>query len=162
MITSLRANGRTNARPMTGSAKHSIAPAVIASEAKHSIARAVIASAAKQSILPQRKYGLLRRFAPRNDGKHTFATSPRDAPEALLEFSAQRGRGKRCTFAWAAAKLPKAPGSQKRLSEDFSSLRLTRASVPAAIVAAQSVRHRSPVAEERPNFSPWVREAIAA
>src|SRR5882757_4136688 len=29
---------------------------------------AVIASEAKQSIEPQRKYGLLRRFAPRNDG----------------------------------------------------------------------------------------------
>jgi hypothetical protein len=27
--------------------------------------------------------------------------------------------GDRCTFAWAAAKLPKVPGSQKRLSEDF-------------------------------------------
>ena len=38
MITSLRANGRTNARPMTGSAKQSIARAVIASEAKQSIA----------------------------------------------------------------------------------------------------------------------------
>jgi len=29
----------------------------------------VIASAAKQSIRPQAKHGLLRRFAPRNDGK---------------------------------------------------------------------------------------------
>jgi hypothetical protein len=28
----------------------------------------VIASEAKQSILPQKKNGLLRRFAPRNDG----------------------------------------------------------------------------------------------
>jgi hypothetical protein len=28
----------------------------------------VIASAAKQSIAPRRKYGLLRRYAPRNDG----------------------------------------------------------------------------------------------
>ena len=34
----------------------------------------------------------------RNDGagvKHTFTPSRRDAPEALLEFSAQRGRGER-------------------------------------------------------------------
>jgi hypothetical protein len=30
--------------------------------------RTVIASGAKQSIKRQRKYGLLRRFAPRNDG----------------------------------------------------------------------------------------------
>jgi hypothetical protein len=29
----------------------------------------VIASEAKQSISPRSKYGLLRRFAPRNDGK---------------------------------------------------------------------------------------------
>src|SRR5882757_409586 len=74
---------------------------------------------------PQRKNGLLRRFAPRkkvaqkrchttniepqtfvqggsvpyppvptrNDGKHTFATSPRDAPETLMNLSPQRGRG---------------------------------------------------------------------
>src|SRR6266581_2387030 len=140
--------GRANARPMTGSAKQSIA-------------RAVIASAAKQSILP-RKERMDCFAALAMTTKRTFTASRRDAPEALLEFSAQRGRGKRCTFAWAAAKLPKAPGSQKRLSEDFSSLRLTRASVPAAIVATQSVRHRSPVAEERPNFSPWFREAIAA
>jgi hypothetical protein len=53
----------------------------------------------------------------------------------------------------AAAKLPKAPGSQKRLSEDLPSVRLTRANMPAAIVATQSVRHRSPVAEGRPNVS---------
>jgi hypothetical protein len=32
-------------------------------------ADAVIASEAKQSISPQSKSGLLRRFAPRNDGK---------------------------------------------------------------------------------------------
>jgi hypothetical protein len=28
----------------------------------------VIASEAKQSIYPRKQYGLLRRFAPRNDG----------------------------------------------------------------------------------------------
>jgi hypothetical protein len=43
----------------------------------------------------------------------------------------------------AAARLPKAPGSQKRLSEHPSSVRLKRASLPAAIVATESVRHRS-------------------
>src|SRR6266700_2096139 len=150
MITSLRANG-----------SHECAPDDRLRQAIHRPRRHCERSEAIH-LAAQRKNGLLRRFAPRNDGNHTFAPSRRDAPEALLEFSAQRGRGKRCTFAWAAAKLPKAPGSQKRLSEDFSSLRLTRASVPAAIVATQSVRHRSPVAEERPNFSPWVREAIAA
>jgi hypothetical protein len=53
----------------------------------------VIASAAKQSIVPQRKYGLLRRVAPRNDAEgpriqfsnsssHSFAISPR----VLREF----------------------------------------------------------------------------
>jgi hypothetical protein len=37
------------------------------------IAPAVIASEAKQSILRQQaKYGLLRRFAPRNDGEPQF------------------------------------------------------------------------------------------
>jgi hypothetical protein len=45
----------------------------------------------------------------------------------------------------AAARLPKAPGSQKRLSEDLSSIRRMRAWMPAAIVAAQLVRHRSPL-----------------
>ncbi len=104
---------------------------------------AVIASAAKQSILPLRgkmdcfaslamtaramdcfaEPVIGRRFAPTRwlamTTKRTFTTSPRHAPEALLESLAQRGRGKRCTFAWAAAKLPKVPGSQKRLSEDF-------------------------------------------
>jgi hypothetical protein len=42
----------------------------------------VIASEAKQSIVQQRKGGLLRRFAPRNDGRHSFAISrhiPRSA-----------------------------------------------------------------------------------
>jgi hypothetical protein len=38
--------------------------------------------------MPQRrKNGLLRRFAPRNDGKHTFAPSRREASEALHEIS---------------------------------------------------------------------------
>src|SRR5712664_2086758 len=41
----------------------------------------------------QRKNGLLRRFAPRNDGKHTFATPPRDAPEALMNLSPMEGVG---------------------------------------------------------------------
>jgi hypothetical protein len=53
----------------------------------------------------------------------------------------------------AAARLPKAPGSQNRLSEDLSSVRMMRASMPAAIVATQSARHRSPVVERRPNGS---------
>src|SRR6266481_846281 len=46
-------------------------------------------------LAAQRKNGLLR--SARNDGKsrHTFAFSRRDAPEALLELSAQRGRGER-------------------------------------------------------------------
>src|SRR5438105_4093706 len=59
---SLRANGSREARPMTGSAK--------------------------QSMEPRSKAGLLRRFrlrslsydgqvAPRNDGSHSFAISPR-------------------------------------------------------------------------------------
>ena len=52
-----------------------------------------------------------------------------------------------------AAKLPKAPGSQKRLSEDSSSVWRMRASMPVATVATQSVRHRSPEAAGRPNVS---------
>ena len=53
----------------------------------------VIASEAKQSISPQRKYGLLRRFAPRNDGKHTFTPSRRDAPESLINLSPKEAWG---------------------------------------------------------------------
>jgi hypothetical protein len=61
--------GRANARPMTGSAK--------------------------QSIKPQRKNGLLRRFAPRNDGKSRrgFAISRRDAPESCIYLSPKEGVG---------------------------------------------------------------------
>jgi hypothetical protein len=62
--------GRANARPMTGSAK--------------------------QSIKPQRKYGSLRRFAPRNDGpdyKRAFAISRREAPESLMKLSPQKKEG---------------------------------------------------------------------
>src|SRR5258708_32917254 len=44
----------------------------------------VIASEAKQSMKPQRKSGLLRRFAPRNDGKHSFAISLHVLPEVCL------------------------------------------------------------------------------
>jgi len=58
MITSLRATGSRECAPDDGSAKQSIAPAVIA-------------SAAKQSIAPQRKNGLLR--CARNDGLRAMA-----------------------------------------------------------------------------------------
>jgi hypothetical protein len=51
------------------------------------------------------------------------------------------------------ARLPKAPGSQKRLSEDSSSVWRMRASMPVATVATQSVRHRSPEAAGSPNVS---------
>ena len=56
----------------------------------------------------------------------------------------------------AAARLPKAPGSQKRLSEDLSSVRRMRASMPAAIVAGDRpyrrprvVDHGKPVRDHR-------------
>src|SRR5260370_770018 len=68
---------------MTGSARQSRAPAVIASEAK-------------QSILPLR--GEMDCFASlamtaRRNSKHTFATSPRHAPEALLYLPPKEGVG---------------------------------------------------------------------
>jgi hypothetical protein len=59
-------------------------------------------------LAAQRKNGLLR--CARNDGaggKHTFTPSRRDAPGALLEFSAQRGRGER--------RMPVAPASGAQL-----------------------------------------------
>src|SRR5882757_2724014 len=34
-------------------------------------------------------------FFQKLNSRHAFTTPPRDAPEALLEFSAQRGRGER-------------------------------------------------------------------
>jgi hypothetical protein len=53
---------------------------------------AVIASAAKQSIVPQAGYGLLRRFAPRNDepslvfpGQLAAATGERQSPRVYTK-----------------------------------------------------------------------------
>src|SRR5260370_36128432 len=63
------------------------------------------ASEAKLHRATQRKNGLLRRgvyhragrrpdpLAPRNDGKHAFAPSPRHAPEPLLNLSPKEGVG---------------------------------------------------------------------
>jgi len=39
--------------------------------------------------------GLLRRFAPRNDGKHSFAISPRVSREFYLNFPSPEFRGRR-------------------------------------------------------------------
>src|SRR2546429_50199 len=53
----------------------------------------VIASGAKQSISRQRKYGLLRRFAPRNDVApipDTTSSPRREAPESLHKISRPR------------------------------------------------------------------------
>ncbi|WP_334408003.1 hypothetical protein [Bradyrhizobium sp. AZCC 2289] len=57
------------------------------------LAPVVIASAAKQSIKQQSKCGLLRRFAPRNDGKDlsSFLLAP-FAP-ILSHFATHWGRG---------------------------------------------------------------------
>jgi hypothetical protein len=59
--------GRSNARPMTGSAKQSIAPAVIASEAKQSI------------VATERKNGLLRFARNDEESRCTFALATRCA-----------------------------------------------------------------------------------
>jgi hypothetical protein len=59
---------------MTGSAKQSMAPTVIASEAK-------------QSISP-RKERMDCFAALAMTSKHTFTPSPRDAPEPLMNLSA--------------------------------------------------------------------------
>src|SRR5258708_39915099 len=79
MITSLRANGSHECAPDNGlrEAIHRPGRHCERSEAIHRAA--------------QRKNGLLRRFAPRNDGKHTFATSPRNAPESLINLSPKEG-----------------------------------------------------------------------
>ena len=59
-------------------------------------ARTVIASEAKQSMPQQKKDGLLRRFAPRNDVaivSDTTSSSRREAPELCIYLSPLRGRG---------------------------------------------------------------------
>src|SRR5882757_5989981 len=68
MITSLRANGSRECAPDD--------------RLREAIHRAA-----------QRKNGLLRRFAPRNDGRHAFATSPRHAPEPLMNLPPKEGVG---------------------------------------------------------------------
>ena len=60
--------------------------------AKQSIARAVIASEAKQSISPRK--GRMDCFASlAMTSRHAFTTSPRDAPEALHQLSPKEGAG---------------------------------------------------------------------
>jgi hypothetical protein len=44
-------------------------------------------------LAAQRKNGLLRRFAPRNDVGHSFAISRRDAPEVYVQLSPQKSEG---------------------------------------------------------------------
>jgi hypothetical protein len=54
----------------------------------------VIASEAKQSIEQRRKYGLLRRFAPRNDGKTlNLLFLRRYFPPIMFQFATHFGRG---------------------------------------------------------------------
>src|SRR5258706_10570755 len=62
---------------------------------------------AKQSISPLRKYGLLRRVAPRNDDKsrHTFTTSRRDRARVVHESLAQENRGR------GECRVPAAPAA---------------------------------------------------
>jgi hypothetical protein len=67
---------------MTGSAKQSIAKAVIASEAKQSIPQ------------QERKLDCFVANAPRNDGQ-TTAISRRDAPEVCQKFPYPPIRGRR-------------------------------------------------------------------
>jgi hypothetical protein len=62
---------------------------------------------AKLSISPLRKYGLLRRVAPRNDDKsrHTFTTSRRDRARVVHESLAQENRGR------GECRVPAAPAA---------------------------------------------------
>src|SRR5229473_1759321 len=60
--------------------------------AKQPIARAVIASEAKQSIAP-RKERMDCFAALAMTSKHTFATSPRNAPEPLMNLPPKEGVG---------------------------------------------------------------------
>src|ERR1700704_1469688 len=60
--------------------------------AKQSIARSVIASVAKQSILP-RKERMDCFAALAMTSKHSFTTSPRNAPEALMNLPPKEGVG---------------------------------------------------------------------
>jgi hypothetical protein len=56
---------------------------------------AVIASVAKQSILSSRSHGLLRRFAPRNDGN--FSSSPAKAGDPVFRGVRDRSESSRRT-----------------------------------------------------------------
>ncbi|SIO42225.1 hypothetical protein SAMN05443247_05156 [Bradyrhizobium erythrophlei] len=44
-------------------------------------------------LAAQRKNGLLRRFAPHNDGEHNFAFSRRDVPESCKSFRPKKTEG---------------------------------------------------------------------
>ena len=59
----------------------------------------------------QRKNGLLRRFAPRNDDRHTFAFSRRDAPEFCYATSPPPNRGRR------ECRAPGAPAAARVMVE---------------------------------------------
>src|SRR5437762_6016405 len=73
--------GRANARPITGSAKPSRAPAVIASEAK-------------QSILPRKgRMDCFAALAMTWNCRRDFTPSPRNAPEALMYLPPKEGVG---------------------------------------------------------------------
>jgi hypothetical protein len=69
----------------------------------------VIASEAKQSIVTRknRRSGLLRRFAPRNDGKHTSAFPRRDAPEFCVKQPPYKNRGR------GECRAPNAPAASR-------------------------------------------------
>ncbi len=76
--------GRANARPMTGSAKQSIA-------------RAVIASAAKQSISPRKeRMDCFAALAMTWNCRRDFATSRHEAPEALMSPRTRAGSAATC------------------------------------------------------------------
>ena len=57
----------------------------------------VIASEAKQSMEPRSKSGLLRRFAPRNDGalRYDSAIPRHDLPEVCKNVRRSENRGRR-------------------------------------------------------------------
>jgi hypothetical protein len=81
---------------------------------------AVIASEAKQStfLAKMKEAGLLRRYAPRNDGRHNSAFSPRVFARGLLEISlpskqrAQGMPGARCARSLAGRKKATPAGSR--------------------------------------------------
>src|SRR5664279_1875111 len=100
---------------------------------------AVIASEAKQSIKPRSKSGLLRRFAPRNDGSDTQCVKDASVRREAVEQAVATGRlevGLRAAAVRSARGMRGVPG--------FRSVVVAQAN------AVGMTEHRGPLRAARP------------